>query len=397
MGTSDRAAAPPTSDHRGRARGRLGRRGQPVRVLALAAVVALGAGACARDEGATVRKIGETASPGGTGSGTGTGASGTGAAPGGAPLGGYAPASDIASHARVTADVCDIGALLPSGGPMDYAGARGIYADGKGSVKADGSKRTLKGYATSKNDEPLWNLYTTRYGDQAWLDTFVAGALDGTGAFSGQADAVRRQGVLKGVQNQILVSWVFHELDAAVAKAKKGETDPKGGAPHAVDEAWAFYHGEKPECSPHATAKSRGENFGTGTGVNDAVLEQMERARDAAGAGKQADLQAAADEIVRQVTITYVQAAIRYSARIDAALAGGKEGDARADQAEGWAFFRVIEPLVARADAGAAATIDSVLNLKNAPSTGSGEKVRTALESVYGKLEITKAEVGTPQ
>ena len=74
---------------------------------------------------------------------------------------------------------------------------------------------------------------------------------------------MRRQGIQKGVQNQILIAWVLHELDAALVKVVgPGNVIPESGAPHAVDEAWAFYHGEKPDCSPYATADRRGADFG---------------------------------------------------------------------------------------------------------------------------------------
>ena len=111
------------------------------------------------------------------------------------------------------------------------------------------------------------------------------------------------------------------------------------GAPHNWDEARAYYHGEKPECAPHATAEERGRQFGTGSAVNEGILSAMRQglkalqARDATGAAK------VRDEVVRNITITYVQSAIKYSADIDAALAESKTDDARVWQAEGWALL----------------------------------------------------------
>lgn len=97
----------------------------------------------------------------------------------------------------------------------------------------------------------------------------------GTGPFEGQDPLVRRQGAQKGIQNQIMVAWTLHELDAALAKADAGDFDPAEGALHNWDEAWAFYHGVAPDCAPHLTANRRSENFGTGTAVNDAILVAM--------------------------------------------------------------------------------------------------------------------------
>ncbi|MDP9405365.1 MAG: hypothetical protein M3O86_02020, partial [Actinomycetota bacterium] len=63
--------------------------------------------------------------------------------------------------------------------------------------------------------------------------------------------------------------------------------------------------------------------------------------------------------------------------------------------AEGLAFFRVIAPLVAAADPAAAETVTEVLSLDNPPAEDGGERVATALESVYDKLGITAEQVGT--
>jgi hypothetical protein len=187
---------------------------------------------CRKDEGGTVRNIGGTGTGTGMGTATGTG-TGTGTAPAtGTALGPYQPVSDVGSHAKVSLDVCDINAALPEGGPMDYGAMGAIYADGKNSTQDDGTKRTLKGFATGTLDEPFWNTYAAHFGDPAWLDTFVDGAIKGTGPFAGEPDAVRRQGIQKGVQNQILVASVLLELDAPGQGGGAGQRDPgDGGAP----------------------------------------------------------------------------------------------------------------------------------------------------------------------
>jgi hypothetical protein len=196
------------------------------------------------------------------------------------------------------------------------------------------------------------------------------------------------------VRNQILVAWSFHELDAALEKARKGDFANDTGAPHNWDEARAYYHGERPECAPYGTAEERGQEFGTGSAVNQAILAAMNRglaalmARDAAGAAR------ARDEVVRQITITYLQSALKYAAQIDADLARGKTEDARVWQAEGWAYFRVIEPLVAQANSAAARAVADVLDLKAKPASGSGEKVASALAKAFDGLGIRTEEVG---
>jgi hypothetical protein len=310
------------------------------------------------------------------------------------PLGGYRPVSDVAGHARVSADVCDINALLDAS-PIDFAGVGRIYRDGRNSTEASGSQRTLGKFAReSRSTEDLLGRYE-RYFGTGWLDAFASGAIDGKAPFAGEADLVRRQGVQKGARDQILVAWALHELDAAVEKAKKGDFADATGAPHNWDEARAYYHGEKPECAPYATAEERGREFGTGSAVNQAILAAMTRglaalqARDAAGAAK------ARDEVVRQITITYLQSTLKYAAQIDADLAKGKADDARIWQAEGWAYFRVIEPLVAQASPAAARGVVEVYDLRARPAPGSGAKVAAALAKAYEALGIRASEVGT--
>ena len=122
-----------------------------------------------------------SASGSATGSVSGTTGSGTASASGvSAPssdvseaMGAYQPVSDVASHALVVLDVCEINGLLPKDAPIDYAAIEKIYVEGVNSVKGDGSVRTIAGFARSERDEAIWNDYTSHYGDQTWLDGFV--------------------------------------------------------------------------------------------------------------------------------------------------------------------------------------------------------------------------------
>lgn len=373
------------------------------RIAAAAAVAALALGGvaagCGDDDGADVRNVGETAgsasgSASGSGSGSGSASGVSGSTTATEPFGGYAPASDVAGHAKVTRDVAAINAILEED-PVDFAAAAALYRDGRNSIAGDGTTRTLAGFATEAREEPVWDDYVAFYDDPAWLDTFVTDALEGTGTFAGASDDVRAQGVQKGIQNGVMVAWTLHELTAARADVAAGEIAPADGAPHKVDEAWAFYHGEDPTGAPFATADKRGADFGTGSAVNTAVLDRIEAARDAAVAGDAAALDAAVAEVTRQITITYVQAALKYAATADAELAEGDEAEARVQQAEGLAFFRVVAPLVAAADPGAARTTLDALDVTAGPRAGMGDRVATALEGAYEGLGITPAEIGT--
>ena len=306
-----------------------------------------------------------------------------------AAMGGYAPVSDVGQHAKLSLDLCDVNAALDA---ANFAAATAVYRDGKNSAEGAG-KRTLGNFATESRElEDTLGRYQ-RYLGASWLDAFVSAALNGTGPFAGESEAVRRQAVQKGARDQIVVAWVLHELDAALQKAAKASYTKASGAPHNWDEVWAYYHGEKPECGPFATAEARAKEFGTGS-VNQAMLTAMNQGLAALKAKKSSDAVKARNEVVRNLTVTYLQSAIKSATDLDAALAAGKADEARAHQAAGWAYFRVIEPLVAGVNTTSARTVADVFDLKSKPAAGSASKVAAALAKTYPLLGITPAQIG---
>jgi hypothetical protein len=311
--------------------------------------------------------------------------------------GGYDYASDVAAHRLVVADLCPIGDLLDAG---DFTAVETIYRDGVNSVNADGSVRSVGGFAS--NEEAIHGL-DDYYGTATPLDDFVTSALDGTGIFEGASDGVRAQGVEKGMRNQVMIAWVIHELNSALDKAGEGDFDVAEGAVHNWDEAWAFYHGSEPDCAPHATASSRAENFAT-TGAdgeaaraNEAILAAMIAGRDALLASDADGAVAAAAEVERNLVVTYSQAAVRYATLIEDDLAAGDADQAADHQAEGLAFWRVIEALVV-AEGADGDTVNAIFDLASEPgANGFGDEVQGALEPAWAALGITADDIGTLQ
>ena len=297
----------------------------------------------------------------------------------------------------MVADICGIGELLDAG---DFAAVEDIYRNGENSVKSDGSIRSIGGFAA--RDDRLHGL-DAYYGTPAPLDEFITAALRGTGMFEGQRDAVRGQGAEKGIQNQAMVAWVVHEFNAALAKAHDGDFDVAGGAVHNWDEGWAFFHGAEPGCSPYATGNKRAANFGT-TGAdgetaqaNEIILAAMIAGRDALVGSDAAGAEAAAAEAVRGLAITYSQAAIRYASLIEGDLADGNDAKAKEHQAEGLAFWRVVEAYMVPVGADAAA-MDAIFSLDNPPgANGFGDEVRAALQPAWDALGIAASDIGSLQ
>lgn len=381
------------------------------RLLALIAVVAMVLAACGGDDGGQVRDLGADGTTTGSASGSGTG-SGSGSASGSATAsasgsasepseaspgdGGYEYATDVSAHRQLTGDICEIKDLLDLE-PVDYAAIETVYADGVNSINADGSVRSLAGFATA--EDRLHGL-DTYFGTPTPLDDFVMAGIAGEGQFGGASDGVRSQAIEKGTQNQIMVAWVAHELNAALEKAASDDFDPSEGAVHNWDEAWAFYHGAESGCAPYATADSRAGNFGT-TGsdgetarANEEILEAMVTGRDALLASDAAGADSAAEEVRRAIFITYSQAAIRYATLAPQDVANGDADAAAEHQAEGLAFWRVIEAWAA--DAGADVDIvNSIFDLGTEPgSNGGGDEVRAALAPAWDALSISAEDIG---
>jgi len=391
-------------------------------VLPIIAVFSLIAASCGDDDGGSVRDLDSSESSSGSGSGSSSGsgsasgsssasavasasasASGSGSASmaaGGSTAdatpadGGYAYASNIDSHRLVVEDICEINEIV---GDYRWSEISEIYANGSNSVKSDGSVRTIGGFAAGEGKKHGVDTY---YGTPTPLDDFVSAALNGTGVWAGESDAVRKQGVQKGIMNQVMIAWVVHELNAALAKAADGNFDAATGAPHNWDEAWAFYHGSAPGCGPFATANKRAKDFGTlGSDgetalANEGLLAAMIEGRDALLAGDEAGAISATNEAVKNVFITYAQATIKYAAKVYSDLEAGDTEAARVHQAEGWAFFRIIEPILGNNGIDTS-VIDSILNMENEPGSGSVADIQAVLDPVIASFGITPAEFGS--
>ncbi|HEV3364951.1 MAG TPA: FEA1-related lipoprotein [Acidimicrobiia bacterium] len=309
------------------------------------------------------------------------------------PLGGYQPVPDVAQHARVSLDVCEINRLLDAQ-PVDFAAVAAVYRNGKFSDEKEGVKRTLGKFAgEARSSEDTLGRYE-RYLGKGWLNAFVGDAIDGIGAFAGAPEPVRREAVRIGVRDQIMVAWALHELDAALDKGVKGKFTKASGAPHNWDEAWAYYHGEKPECSPFATASARGDEFGVGTLVTRRLGVFMRDGQKLLLGKSTLGVEAHRDEVVRNIIISYVQSVMKAASGVDAALTQGKADQARIHQAEGWAYYRVIEPLIAKGNTTSARTVAGIFDLSSKPAAGSLAKAKAAFDGAYGPLGISPADVG---
>ncbi|KAI8471514.1 MAG: Low iron-inducible periplasmic protein-domain-containing protein [Monoraphidium minutum] len=309
---------------------------------------------------------------------------------------GYTFGSNVAGYLKVSNDVCDFKAALDKS-PPDWAAAKALYLDGKNSRRSDGSVRTLRSLATgSYVGEPFWDLYTEYFQTPAFADDAIIKALDGTPPFV--TDAQRRETAGKAVESNLQMAYLMHEMDEAADKIRDNLLSDATGAPHNVDEVFALYVGEKPECGLWTVSTKRATDFGTmQTCAQSEVNANMLKAfRDAQAAARAGDLPAflrARDAVQALFAVTYTQATLKYAYEVERDRVAKKPTDEH--QAEGYAFFRTIEPLVARANKSSAATVQRIMFPGNAVVPGGDAQVAAAMRAAYPGLQITPAAVGT--
>ena len=258
---------------------------------------------------------------------------------------GYTYASNVDNHRSLMKDLCDIKSAASSDGGYNFTGAKDIYMNGKNAEKSDGSFRTLAGFAaaTGKN-----HGYDTYYDMNGSVGAHILAAMEGTGDFNGTSDTVRYQGIAKLTANLGMVAYTIHELNSAVTKADAGNVDNDSGAPHNWDEGWAFFHGPDEDygCSPAKVMEKRASDFGTAdadgvaatfTATEAAMVSGLAalQAEDAAG------YNAAVDTVMKNVIITYSQAVLKYTYKMDSNTTAEKY------QAEGYAFWKTMEAYAA--------------------------------------------------
>jgi len=333
--------------------------------------------------------------------------------------GGYTYASNVDNHRSLMKDLCDIKTAASA---YDWTTAKDIYTNGLNAEKSDGSYRTLAGFAAADGKN---HGYDTYYNQSGSVDAHIMAALDGTGDFAGTSDTVRYQGIAKLTVNMGMVAYTIHELNSAIAKADAGNVDNDSGAPHNWDEGWAFFHGPDEDygCSPAKVMEKRAGDFGT---TNSAGVANTFAATEAAMVSGLAALQAsdsagytaAAETVVKNLIITYSQAVLKYTSKMDSNESGEKY------QAEGYAFWKAIEAYsadytnacidlngnvtyVGNSDETACAEgetfdghygadkINEILNLQDTTQLGTSHDVTAHLEHVWTHYGITSDDIGT--
>lgn len=294
--------------------------------------------------------------------------------------------NNVGDEPNLALDVCAINDALK--GP-DFDAAREIYENGRNSQSL-----TLMEVATAEYPTPMYQKYALFFGDQVWMHTKIDQALSGEGDFN--TDVKRVQVVKKMLQASVLVQQFFFHIDSALAKITANNAE---GALNSLDKAMAVYYGGDIQCSPFGNGQARGIEFGTiANGVSDTNARVHAAIKEAGEALSLDDTTGAFEivqntraEVVKQVIIIYVQATFKYSTLVDDGLEA--EADVEKSQAEGYAYYQAINPLVADVDPEGAAAIEAAFDLSTVADENSAENVGEILRMNYEKLDIGEDDV----
>lgn len=210
----------------------------------------------------------------------------------------YEPGSDVAPHAAIGADIAEIQALLEpaaqgEGEEADFEAVGEIWAGGSNSQKSDGTPRTLAGFV---EDDPIADR--------------VNAAIEGEGPARRLGFDERRQWIEKGI-SAALATKILAELDEAAAKIEEGNTGPTEGAPHDVDEAWAFFEAQGSGLA--VTAAKRAEDYGLAVEeVEGPVIAALKDAQAAARESDGESFDAAREEVRGALNFIFALAVEKY-------------------------------------------------------------------------------------
>jgi hypothetical protein len=289
---------------------------------------------------------------------------------------GYTTVSDVTIHNKVAMDIGEIHTLLGTS-PIDWKAVQVMYEKGKHSVKADGSIRTLNGFASAPNNFKTYSPSAVAYfkdkgicqlapvdgfkcTEGKFVDEFVEFyAINGTGPFKDASDNIRVAAVKAGLP--VLMSyWVRLEFGKALGKAKDGDYEPLNGAPHNWDEAFAFYWGPEGKHSLYQLAANLSDKYKLASSINKdffaALIDGLKQLID----GK-SEPTSAIDAGQKQLLRLFILACLDAAKDVEN---GASDDDKAAARWKGFAYWMAIGDAIHQADASAATTFQDVFFTK---------------------------------
>ena len=301
----------------------------------------------------------------------------------------YNPTTNREHYQKISSDYQEIAKLtnvVNDGKPLPAADILLLYEAGMHTRIGDRSK-TLRGFARDPTRSEEYAYAAEFYDSPTFLDSPINNAIRGRGEAEDYSDAQRRQAINKGLL-RILYHWSKHYVIAGCADLDSGD----------VDEGWAVYvgvevDGEYPN-SLSATARSRESNFGREGTIDIPLRQAFERVRQAADNGDAAACEAAAQEVYSRFNAIFYLSTVRYIGRVLDDAQAGDPDSLGTHQVEALAFYRSIQPDVAKANSDSDETIVAYLEADpDQITTGSRDEVLAALNRAASGLLLTQDDL----
>ena len=283
---------------------------------------------------------------------------------------------------------------------------------GGNSKKVNGTTRTLRGFSSAKlTGEKWYDIYVAyNRNDKLYANTFTTNACNGLGDFAPRKSpsigmTSQIEGCKKGAAYLNVWMYVIHEMEAAISDCKNAVTPSTHW-----DEAVAFYTGSTTLLNPttnigffqYSLAEKKCPLFKTcgassddatlyKSTANDKVFSLFGMGSSYQATGRCSDLVTVKESLVKQFTVPVIQGIMHYLFESEAGQATNKEKS----RAELWSFASAVLPLVNSYNPSVAALLllnANMTSVATVPSTRA--VVKAALESVYGAIGITCADVG---
>ena len=256
----------------------------------------------------------------------------------------YTATTDREIYAKISTDYQEIAKLtnqIKEGKELPAAEIWLVYETGP-HTRLGNTSRTLRGFATGSSPSTYFPESAEFYGSAKFLDSPIQNAIRGRGEAENYTDAQKRQAINKGVL-RILYHWAKFYMIIGQDRSSS----------RLIDEAWAVYVGEEVNGaypnSLAAVAQGREGNFGRQGTIDIPLRQAMDRARQAADDMDADALEAATQEVFSRFNAIFYLSTVRYIGRVyDDAQAGNRDA-LGTHQVEALAFYRSIQPDVAKA------------------------------------------------
>ena len=285
-------------------------------------------------------------------------------------------------------EIANLTNVIKEGKPLPAAEIWLLYEAGP-HTRLGPQSRTLRSFATGAAPPTYFPESAEFYGSDTFLDDPIENAVRGRNEAENYTDAQKRQAINKSAL-RILYHWAKFYMIIGQDRSSS----------RLIDEAWAVYVGEEVNGaypnSVAAVAQAREGNFGRQGTIDVPLRQAMDRARQAADDMDAEALETATQEVFSRFNAIFYLSTVRYIGRVYDDVQAGNRDALGTHQVEALAFYRSIQPEVAKADPSADETIMAYLTGEPSSITvGSRDGALAALNGVATDLLLERSDLVT--